>query len=357
MVKDFFQPISNEHFHDVSSTGSIGHSILYPPEDFSEEVAIMSVGAQWLPLRRAFYSLMNHFSSLKIVDYGVFLESKDASHSLLGLVQVLEQLKENKTHVLILGTDYNGVIAQWENSGDNGGIKDLAFVIPSLESPLIEPFWDIWTNKSFHNDLFHVSFLGHQSYFNPIDKYEKMNDFFYDELRLGALRSQPHAIEPILRESSYLAFDINALKSSECDAGTMHYPNGISTEEACLISRYAGISNQIDSVGIYGLREDLSVRDSMQLAQMCWYYLEGIEAKYYDIPNENNRDFTIMRCPLEGYHVDEMVFLKSLKSGRIWMQVSFQNQKRWIGCTEEEYLIAVQGEIPEKWFRAGGVSF
>src|SRR5690606_22834655 len=181
-------------------------------------------------------------------------------------------------------------------------------------------------------------------------------DFFYDDLRLGEFRSNPHQVEALLREADFACFDVNSIKNADFGSGTNPIPNGLYNEEACQITRYAGISNKINSLSLVEINpETLTQIDAMQLAQMMWYFADGIENRYHDFPNPESREFKIIRCPLENSPINEMLFLQSLVSGRLWIQVPFGKSVRWTGCTEDEFTIATQGEIPEKWFRAVGI--
>ena len=54
-------------------------------------------------------------------------------------------------------------------------------------------------------------------------------------------------------------------------------PNGFSGEEACMLTRYAGMSNQLSSIGIYGYEPQADVNEltAKQIAQMLWYFIDG----------------------------------------------------------------------------------
>jgi hypothetical protein len=57
-----------------------------------------------------------------------------------------------------------------------------------------------------------------------------------------------------------------------------------------------------------------------------------------------------------------MVFLNSNLTGRWWMQIpeKVKGKKlppKFIGCTESDFEIAREGDVPEKWFRASGSDF
>ncbi len=54
-------------------------------------------------------------------------------------------------------------------------------------------------------------------------------------------------------------------------------PNGFNGEEACILMRYAGLSPNIDTVGIYGYMHEKD-RDNLtakQISHMLWYLIDG----------------------------------------------------------------------------------
>ena len=55
-----------------------------------------------------------------------------------------------------------------------------------------------------------------------------------------------------MRKSSHLlSFDISAIANAYAPANNVS-PNGFTGEEACMLLRYAGMSPNISSIGIYG---------------------------------------------------------------------------------------------------------
>jgi hypothetical protein len=58
-------------------------------------------------------------------------------------------------------------------------------------------------------------------------------------------------MEPVIRNCQIFSFDINAIAHSFAPSNTLS-PNGFSGEEACVLMRYAGMSPNINSIGIYG---------------------------------------------------------------------------------------------------------
>jgi formiminoglutamase len=70
----------------------------------------------------------------------------------------------------------------------------------------------------------------------------------------------------------------------------------------------------------------------------------------------NESDYTRYRVVMDenGY---EMNFLKSLRSGRWWMEVPFRpdpetERHALLPCTYEDYEIAQKQEVPDRWLKA-----
>jgi len=137
----------------------------------------------------------------------------------------------------------------------------------------------------------------------------------------------------------------------------MKSPNGFDGREICAITRYAGISNRVSSFGIYELK-DFSDAESgaMLIAQMIWYFMEGVNFRIADEDFDNEEQFTTYKVPVGE---DILVFKKSLKTGRWWIELPFitnvnnkLKRRTLLPCTYGDYLSATNQEIPERWYKA-----
>ncbi|MCR6719411.1 MAG: arginase family protein [Chitinophagaceae bacterium] len=83
-------------------------------------------------------------------------------------------------------------------------------------------------------------------------------------------------MEPVLRSSNMLSFDISALANAFAPANRLS-PNGLHGDEACQIMRFAGMSPMISSIGIFGYLPQYDQNDltAKQISQMMWYILDG----------------------------------------------------------------------------------
>ena len=125
-------------------------------------------------------------------------------------------------------------------------------------------------------------------------------------------------------------------------------PNGFTGEEACSLSRYARLSPQLTSLGIYGYnpKHDVKNQTALQIAQMIWYFIDGKSRSYHETELSERQNFN-------EYHTAfaevDTIFIQSKKTGRWWMQLP---NKKMIACSYNDYLFASKNEIPERWLRA-----
>ena len=77
-----------------------------------------------------------------------------------------------------------------------------------------------------------------------------LNELNFDTLRLGNVTSKIRNVEPVLRNTDMLSFDLSSIKSSDLNANKYSSPNGLSSVEACKIMRYAGLSDKLSLLAI-----------------------------------------------------------------------------------------------------------
>jgi len=176
---------------------------------------------------------------------------------------------------------------------------------------------------------------------------QTMDKLRFDCFRVGHVKENLEEIEPVIRNSNMLSFDISAIANSYAPANRLS-PNGLNGEEACVLMRYAGMSQEISTIGIYGFDDTLDVNGltAKQISQMIWYIIDGSTRGRREAQLEDKGAFN-------EYHLAfaevETVFLQSKKTGRWWMQLP---DKKFIACSHRDYLLASTNEMPERWLRA-----
>lgn len=213
-----------------------------------------------------------------------------------------------------------------------------------------------------NNHLFSLGLIGCQSHFIPVEVLSFLEKLNVEYVRLGTARHSIEEVEPVIRDGDMFSFHLQALRASEMPGQLQATPNGFDAAEACRIMRYAGMSDKLRSLSLPGFEVSASSSVGSQVvAQMIWYFLEGYFSRFGDYP--------ITTDGLIAYHVqipgleNPVVFWKSSKSGRWWMEVplkdsiKFGGKNRLVPCTYEDYLSASHGDLSDRlimaWNKAG----
>jgi len=206
-------------------------------------------------------------------------------------------------------------------------------------------------------NLFNYSTLGYQTYFNSQEEIDLMFKLYFEAYRLGEIVNNVSFVEPIMRDANIVSLDLRSIRSSELSSRQKYSPNGFDGREICAISRYAGISNKVSSFGIYEYKPSKDDEaTSMLIAQIIWYFIEGVNCRVKDddfIDLSSHQKFTVL---IED---DELIFYKSNKTGRWWIEIPFlpninNKLKRHtlLPCMHDDYIDASNGKIPERWYKA-----
>ncbi|POY39095.1 arginase [Solitalea longa] len=207
------------------------------------------------------------------------------------------------------------------------------------------------------NNLFNYSNIGYQTYFISQDSLSLMDKMYFDTHRLGEINQNIQNAEPIIRNANLISFDVSAIRQSDAPGNGNVSPNGFYGEEACQMCRYAGMSDKLLSIGFYELNPkfDQYGQTAHLVAQMIWCFIEGYYNRKQDYPFNPTDEMTKYRAFLSSSS-HEVVFYKSPKTGRWWMQVPFPNNTKnerfyLVPCSYSDYQMASNGEMPDRWWR------
>jgi formiminoglutamase len=386
-LSDFFAPIEVEKIIPKKGyyTSQLGSRIEYFSVDFPDleqktDIAIIGVqedrnainnaGCALGPdyIREKLYQLNEGNYSTKIVDLGNIRQGATVTDTYIALKTVVCELIKNNIIPVILGGGQDLTYAQYlayetlEQKVDLV-IVDSHFDLDDEESGSsgIETTSGSYLNKIFlhePNFLFNFSNLGYQTYFASQESLRVMDKLYFDVHRLGELSSNIAVAEPVIRNASMISFDIGAIRSADAMGNANACPNGFYGEEACQVARYAGFNDKLSSIGFYEFNPayDSNGQTAMQIAQMIWYFIDGVYNRKRDFPLNPKSQYLIYKTSLKhGEH--ELVFVKSKKSDRWWMQVPYptggsKNERfHLVPCQYDDYKTAVAGEMPDLWWR------
>jgi formiminoglutamase len=302
-------------------------------------------------IRKQLYQLHFWHNDVSITDMGNIKTGATITDSYAAVKTVLAELfRLNKT-VVILGGSHDITLAQYFAYKAISKIIEATCIDASVnlrgESPERSENFLMEMLTSEPNFITHYNHIGFQSYFVHPRMLETMDKLRFDCYRLGVAKENMEEMEPVIRNTDLLSFDISAIKNSDAPANVQS-PNGFTGEEACMLTRYAGMSSNMSSFGIYGYLPQLDKHDltARQIAQMLWYFIDGKSRSKQETTTEERQHFNEYHCTLTE---TDTVFLQSKKTGRWWLQLP---NKKFIACSYKDYVNASQNELPERWLRA-----
>lgn len=302
-------------------------------------------------IRRHFYSLFYWHTDIKVADVGNIRPGSLYTDSYAALKTVVQELMNDGKTVIILGGSHDLTLSQYHAYAEGRRLIEASCVDAMIDLNLESPFkhenflMEMLTGEPNH--LRHYNHIGFQSYYVHPRMLETMDKLRFDCYRVGSVKENIDEMEPVIRNSHMLSFDISAIANAYAPASTVS-PNGLNGEEACVLLRYAGMSPNVTSVGVYGYHpeHDKDELTAKQIAHMLWYMLDGRSRGKREATLDEKESFT-------EYHTAfaevETTFLQSKKTGRWWMQLP---DKKFIACSYKDYLLASSNEIPERWLRA-----
>ena len=302
-------------------------------------------------VRKQFYQLYHWHTDISIADLGNVNHGASISDSYAAIKIVVKELLQMNKTVVILGGSHDNTLAQYFAYKDLGQIIDTTVIDAKIdlksESPLRSENFLMELLTGEPNMVRHYNHIGFQSYFIHPHMLETIDKLRFDCYRVGTAREQLDEMEPVIRNSAMVSFDIEAIKNSDAPASDCS-PNGFTGEEACSLMRYAGMSTSLSSIGIYGYdaAKDRQSLTALQIAQMLWYFIDGKARSKQEAQPDEKQNFNEFHT---AFAEVDTVFLQSKKTGRWWMQLP---NKKLIACSYNDYVFASNNEIPERWLRA-----
>lgn len=313
-------------------------------------------------IRKAFYSLYAGNWQYKIADLGDIAPGENVEDTYFALKTIVTDLLAIKIIPVVLGGGQDLIypIYRAYDSLDkmiNYVNIDSRFDIGNADTPIsnVSYVGKMVVDKPYN--LFNYSAVGYQSYYNPAEEITLIDRLYFDAVRLGEIVNDLHQVEPITRDADLISLDISAIKSTELSYIDNNSPNGLNGREVCAISRYAGISNKVSAFGVFEIKNlEKSLTASMLVAQILWYFIEGVNFRINDGDFSRNEDFKTYKVPIED---EILIFKKSLKTERWWIELPFisnVNNKlkshTLLPCAYQDYESACNQEIPERWLKA-----
>ena len=317
----------------------------------------------YLEFRKAFYSLFKGAWNSRIADFGTLKLGENIKDTYFALNDIISNLLSQSIFPIVIGGTQDLTYPMYQayesfSNGLNLLSVDSRFDLIDADALNINSRNFVgFIIKQETNHLSHFINLGFQSYLCQNDEAHVLEKMLFESCRVGNLRENIKIAEPYLRNADIVSFDLSSIKHADAPATISPSPNGLEAHHACVISRYAGMSDRVSSFGLFelNLSNDVANQTVNLVAQIIWYFLEGLSLRQNDYPNAKtiNTNYQKYLIPVKDSDL-QFVIYKSKNTGRWWVSSSMSfdedtNYKEKISpCSYEDYLNTISGDIPPR---------
>lgn len=375
-LADFLEEIPENHFPNWGDALLINkEGEPFPNIDKSVEIAIVGIeedraslrnkgcGLAANQVRKYFYPLMPQDAKFKIADLGNIKQGQTIMDTYFAISEVVSILLQNNILPILVGGSNDVVLGTYMAYVNMAQIinilnVDSHFDLTSENDPVSD---ENYIHKLLCNDpnyLFDYTHIAYQSYFVDKKALEMLDNLRLEYKRLGEVQKSMETIEPMIRDADMVILDANSIRAS--DAPCSFSPHGLYGEEFCKIVNYAGMSDKLTSICFTGINptRDIDGRTSHIIAHAIYYFIEGYMWRKRDFPQKDKSNYLRFEVLIdEG--TDVVVFYKSKKSGRWWVEVPCSQESQYkyfnhyiVPCNYQDYQSAMEGEVPARWLIA-----
>lgn len=314
-------------------------------------------------IRNELYQLYEGSDRLRIADLGNLILGEKIEDTYQLLTDVLVECEQRNLFSLFIGGTQDLTIAQYNSCQQLGKIVNMLSVDSTFDLGVEDETLssDSFLSKILNaqpNVLFNYTNVGYQSYLNSQSSIKLIDDLFFEAVRLAKVRDEIEEIEPFFRDADFVSLDLCSIKYSDSPANISASPNGFSSDEICQIMRYAGVSSRLTSLGIYHFdsKRDFGLRTAKLAAQMLWCFFDGFFHKLKQFQPTDSDMITYHVSLREGEY--NCSFYKNKVTEKWWMQIpvlessKINERNLYVPCSYNDYLLASQGEMPERWWKA-----
>lgn len=317
-----------------------------------------NAGAALAPnaIRKQLYELTGNFKNIHITDLGNLKQGKKKADVYYALADVVKHLLSENVIPVVLGGTQDLTIAMAEGMDEVCKQQRISIIDSKIDLsdeediPSAHNYLKWILNKK---EVREVNLIGLQNYYCSEWQVKKLEEKECYCKRLKDVRDKTHYIEPILRDSELLSFDMASIRQTDAPGRVAAIPNGLSNINACEIAHYAGLSDSILAYGLFGFNPsfDNSDQTAALAAQIIWHILAGIDNRYNDYPKKSIDEYRkfVIYPKVEGDK--ETIFYYSLTNQRWWIEIPTAEGNKIFACTQEDYQRFCNDSIPDIWMR------
>ncbi|MBT6169234.1 MAG: formimidoylglutamase [Flavobacteriaceae bacterium] len=365
MLNDFLAPLEESVLNYIDSLPvlSVGKNLFFNDKNldlFKIDIALIGLNEyrgssnsnlnyfKSNTFRKEFYSLYSGDWKVNLVDLGDVINGNKLSDTYYAVQYISETLIKNNVIPFFIGGSQDLTFPIYKSYCGKGNEINLSCIDNKFDFGQIKnEFNDLsFMSKIIldeKNELNHYSNIGFQTFLNSQEEIDLLDKMQFESYRLGKVDRKIDIIEPCLRNTNIVSIDFKSIKASELNF-IHNFPNGFQSSQICTISRYAGISNRVSSIGIFDVfNNEISYA---LLSQLIWYFIEGFCLRIKE--NPYSKDFKG-----NSYYVSigdqQLKFYNSDLSQKWWVELDNNSKNNTlIPCNNKDYIDACNQIISER---------
>lgn len=377
MYNDFLKPVSEElqDFAKSCNSFALGQAIKFREdvieidEKSNDKIAIIGVtesrskqkdlieDVDFSLVRTQLYELQMGNWSIDLYDFGDVVYYDDKAETEKVFREVTNGLIRDGYVVVILGGNPSLGYQQYRAYDE---IVDKVYYLTidhklRLGKDEAQTTENNYLTKIISNEPFNLldyTNIGFQTYFVAQEKLDLLDQLNFDAVRLGVISENVKEIEPYSRDANAALLNLSSLQGSDFSSSKNMTPNGFTSREICALTRYLGFSNKLTSLYVCDYIENYKKLDHLLIAQMIWYFIDGKNHRPEIKSFEDTQYFEKIFVPTEGYNY---IFYRNIFTNQLWIEVDNtvdgERKIEIISCSEKDYEQALNGEIPNRWWK------
>ena len=177
-------------------------------------------------------------------------------------------------------------------------------------------------------------------------KIDLFKNMLFETYSLGKIKNKVANTEPIFRNSNLIDIDIRAVKSGDIN-NSHEFTNGLSSYEFCTLSRFAGLSCNLDLISFSSSYQSSAI--SSFISEGIWYAIDGMNNFIDENVDLNSENFVIYNVTVNNH---DLKFVKSSITNRWWVSIEninlVQMEKSYIPCVEDDYLLSKNSILSDR---------
>lgn len=376
-ISMYFVPV-DDAYTALCDEGTIGEKIIKNDESGFPELKGNSVALIYVPeyrrtpgkqnatndsFRKALYGLnIGDVWTKDFYDLGTIMPGENITDTHYALSQVITELVKNQIIPIVIGGGQDLTLACYKGYEPLEQMVNICSVDHALDigNPNEDATSDGYVSHLLMQrpcNLFNFANIGVQRPKVGKKEIELFDKLYFDFCRLGEFMDDFRKAEPHLRNSDILSIDFRSIKASDTDPSVYHQPNGFTAGQICQIAKYAGVSDKLSCLGIFDVDVRQNENATSLLAEIIWYFVDGLHARMGDFPIGSKVDSKKFIVHLDDFQ-DDLIFYKSPKSGRWWMEVKYPmsegskyERHHLVPCDEQDYQNTLENDVPDLWWK------